>query len=184
VVRFKDKAEAWQVSVSQTFIALNTSVYDTRDDFCARFDEVVTAVADVSSPVVFDRVGIRYINRFTGEDLAALGELVRDPFLGLTSVAMAPVELKQTITQTILSFGETEIGARWGLLPPGMILDPSLEPVAAASWILDVDVYQERKGDFEAGEIGQQVRRYADAAYRFFRLAATDELLRSAGGHA
>jgi uncharacterized protein (TIGR04255 family) len=182
IVRFKDKAETWQVSIGQSFIALSTSTYSTRDDFCTRFEETVAAAADVASPPIFDRVGIRYINRFTGDDLVELGSLVTEPFLGLTSLDLTPASIVQSFTQTILHLAEGEITARWGLLPAGAVLDPALVPVDTPSWILDVDVYQERKGDFVAAEIDRQTRQYADLAYRFFRMATTDNLLRRAGG--
>jgi uncharacterized protein (TIGR04255 family) len=182
LVRFNDKTETWQLSVGQNFIALNTSTYNTRDDFCTRFEEGVAVAADIASPLVFDRIGIRYINRFTGEDLAELDSLVTEPFLGLTSLDLAPAQLVQSFTQTILHLDVGTIGARWGLLPAGAILDPALTPVDAPSWILDVDVFQEQKGDFVAAEIGRRVRQYADIAYRFFRVVATDDLLRRAGG--
>ena len=184
IIRFNDKAETWQVSVGQSFIALITSTYSTRDDFCTRFEEIVTVAADVASPPIFDRVGIRYINRFTGDGLAELGSLIAEPFLGLTSVDLTPASVVQSFTQTILHLLGGEITARWGLLPAGAVLDPALAPVDTRSWILDVDVYQERKGDFVAAEIGRQTRQYADIAYRFFRMAATDNLLRHAGGQA
>lgn len=184
IVRFNDKAETWQLSVGQNFIALSTSTYNTRDDFCTRFEEGVAVAADVASPLVFDRIGIRYINRFTGEDLADLGRLIAEPFLGLTSLDLEPAQLVQSFTQTILRLEGGTIGARWGLLPAGAIIDPALTPMDAPSWILDVDVYQEQKGDFVAAEIGRRVRQYADIAYRFFRVAVTDDLLRRAGGQA
>ena len=184
IVRFNDKAETWQVSVGQSFIALNTSTYSTRDDFCTRFEEVAAVAANVASPPIFDRVGIRYINRFTGEELTELGSLIAEPFLGLTSLDLAPASVVQSFTQTILHLPEGQITARWGLLAAGALLDPALVPVDTPSWILDVDVYQERKGDFISAEIGRQTRQYADIAYRFFRMAATDSLLRRAGGEA
>jgi uncharacterized protein (TIGR04255 family) len=184
VLRFSDKVEVWQVSISQNFIALSTAAYSTREDFCARFEQVVALVADVVTPVVFDRVGIRYINRFTGEDLNKLDSLITEPFLGLTSKLATPAEITQSFTQTILHLEEAEIAARWGLLPSGAILDAALPPTAGPNWVLDVDTFQERKEDFGAAEIGRRVREYAEIAYRFFRLAATDELLNHAGAGA
>jgi uncharacterized protein (TIGR04255 family) len=184
IVRFNDRAETWQFSVAQNFMALNTSTYSTRDDFCTRFEEAVAVAADVASPVIFDRVGIRYINRFTGEELTELASLIAEPFLGLTSLDLAPANIVQSFTQTILHLDGGDILARWGLLPAGALLDSALAPVPTPSWILDVDVYQETKGEFASAEIGRRMRQYADIAYRFFRLAVTDDLLRRAGGQA
>lgn len=90
--------------------------------------------------------------------------------------------IPRSFTQTILELEQASIGARWGLLPPGVIIDPALTPVNSASWILDVDTFQERKGDFESAEIGRHIEVYADIAYRFFRLAVTDDLIRRSGG--
>lgn len=181
VMRLRNKAEDWQISLSQNFIALNTSSYTSRDDFCTRFEEVMAAVGGLAAPVVYDRLGIRYINRFTDVDIATLETLVAGPFLGLAALDLGSAEIVQSYTQTLLSYAEGDISARWGLLPPGMVVDPALPAVEAISWILDIDVFQERKGDFAADEIGREVRRYADIAYRFFRGAATDELLHRAG---
>lgn len=181
VLRFSDRAEEWTASVSQNFFALSTTSYSTREDFCSRFEKVVGQLAEVVTPVVFDRLGIRYINRFVGSELDQLERYVTEPFLGLTSNLVPPAEVRQSFTQTILHMEEAEIGARWGLLPGGVLLDPALPPVTGPHWILDVDTFQERKDEFVATEIGRRIRDYADIAYRFFRLAVTDELILRAG---
>jgi uncharacterized protein (TIGR04255 family) len=181
IIRFKNKTETWQFSVGQDFMSLHTSAYTSREDFCSRFENVIRIVSSVASPIVIDRVGIRYINRFADDDLSDIGQLIAEPFLGLLSLDLTPAEILQNFTQTILRLEEGHITSRWGLVPEGTIIDTSLAPLHARSWILDVDVYQERKDDFVAVEIGQHVRRYADLAYRFFRLAVTDRLLNRAG---
>lgn len=182
IVRFNDKTETWQFSIGQNFMAINTSEYSNRHDFRAKFERAIEAITDIASPIIFDRVGIRYVNRFSGEDLNHLNDLITAPFLGLLPVDLSPARITQNFTQAVLQLEQANIGARWGLLPPGAIIDPALTPVNSPSWILDVDAFQERKGDFEATEIGRHIGVYADIAYRFFRLAVTDDLIRRAGG--
>jgi uncharacterized protein (TIGR04255 family) len=182
IVRFKDKAETWQFSVGQNFMSLDTTTYTTRSDFITRFEQAIEAAADAASPFALDRIGIRYINRFTGKDLANLQNFIVEPFLGLTSLDLAPASIVHSITQTLLQLDEGAIIAKWGLLPGGTVIDTALAAVATPSWILDVDVYQERKDDFNISQIGRDTRRLADIAYRFFRLAVTDDLIYYAGG--
>jgi uncharacterized protein (TIGR04255 family) len=182
IVRFKDKPENWQFSVGQNFMSLDTTAYTTREDFASRFEKVVAATANVASPIVFDRIGIRYINRFVGEDLGSLRNLIAEPFLGLTSLDLTPASIVLSFTQSVLHLEEANVNARWGLLPKGTAIDTALATVEVPSWILDVDVYQDAKGDFVPAEIGRRIRRYAEVAYSFFRLAVTDELIRNAGG--
>jgi uncharacterized protein (TIGR04255 family) len=181
IVRFNDKEETWQFSIGQNFMSLNTSRYSSRDDFFARLEDVMSVAAEVSSPIVYDRVGVRYISRFAGGDLDKVSGLINEQFLGLLSVDITPVQVVHTFNQTALRLHGADIGARWGLLPPKVLLDPSVPSVETPSWVLDVDVYQEQKADFSAREIVTRARRYADIAYRFFRLATTDELIDSSG---
>jgi uncharacterized protein (TIGR04255 family) len=182
IIRFKNRDETWQFSVSQTFMSLHTFAYTTREDFCSRFENVIGIASSVASPVAIDRVGIRYINSFSDDDLSDIDQLIAKPFLGLLSLDLAPAEILQNFTQSTLRLAAGHISSRWGLLPQGTLIDTSLAPIPTRSWILDVDVFQERKDDFVATEISQHVRRYADLAYRFFRLAITDRLITRAGG--
>ncbi len=181
LLRFSDRTEEWTITVSQNFYTLSTVSYSTREDFCSRFDNVTRKLSETLSPVVFDRLGIRYINRLGGSELDELGRYVTSAFLGLTPAIASPATVRQSFTQALLHLEQAEISARWGLLPQGTVIDPALPPLDATSWILDVDTFQERKGEFEVEELGRRLREYADAAYRFFRLAVTDDLLKKSG---
>ena len=72
--------------------------------------------------------------------------------------------------------------ARWGVLPPGAVLDPAIPATDAPSWILDLDVFSPGPDDFDAEKIAWLGRRYSERAYRFFRWATTGHLLNEIGG--
>ncbi|MGC1909942.1 MAG: TIGR04255 family protein [Candidatus Dormiibacterota bacterium] len=179
--RFKSRDEGWQVSLTDTFLALHTTRYTTRDDFCSRFERLARLIETLAPPPFMDRIGIRYHNRLVGPVLTKLDDLIAQPLLGLTSETMAPAILIQSLSQAQLSLEGVDMLARWGTLAANTTVDPSIRPSAEVSWIFDVDVYQGDQGDFDAGVLDQRVRRYAGLAYRFFRWATTDQLVRRFG---
>src|SRR5664279_4115839 len=82
--RFEMKdPDAWQVTLSPTFVSLSTKRYTRRSDLIARLTVVLHALEGWLHPDVCDRVGIRYVDRVTGDQLARLSKLVRSEILGV-----------------------------------------------------------------------------------------------------
>ena len=73
--------------------------------------------------------------------------------------------------------------ARSALLPPRTTYDPSVQPVDAASWWLDLDMSEQAvpPREFRVPELVGLGRDFATAVYRYFRWSVTPELLRRAG---
>ena len=180
--RFKSRDEAWQVSLADNFLALHTTSYTTREDFCSRLERLARVIETIAPPPFMDRIGIRYHNRLVGPVLSKLDDLIAQPLLGLTPETISPAVLVQSLSQAQLSLEGVDILARWGTLAANTTVDPSIRPTAEGSWIFDVDVYQGDQGDFDAGVLDRRVRQYAALAYQFFRWATTDQLLRRFGG--
>lgn len=181
--RLHDKPDEWRVSISDSFVALDTSKYESRDDFFGRLDEVVFAIAELYEPVLYDRLGVRYVDRLEGDDLADLKRFVR-PELHGGYLGRPPngAIANHVITQAQYTVEDAGINARWGLLPPNFIIDPTVPPTSAPSWVLDLDVFSPGAGDFDPHAIGQLARSYADRAYRFFRWGVTNDFLNHTGG--
>src|SRR6266487_3553387 len=59
--RLQDRDSTWIVSLSDEFISIETRTYISREDFCTRLDEALAAISDIGEPVIYDRVGVRYI---------------------------------------------------------------------------------------------------------------------------
>jgi uncharacterized protein (TIGR04255 family) len=173
---FSEATGAWQVTITETSVALETSSYDSRDDFCDRAQEILTAIASVAAPPVVDRVGLRYIDRLTGDQLVELSRYVVPQLRVLHGSVSQGLPLEYSVSDTLIRIADDErLQARSGLLPPNGGFDPALPPLNEPSWVLDLDVFTVLGGfPFDPAALGDRLRRYADYAYAFFRFATTD----------
>lgn len=175
VLSFSDPKNTWQITVADTAVALETTSYSTRDDFCARGAEIFTAIAKTALPPIVDRIGVRYINRLTGGALDELASYIRPELRALAGCIDAPLALRHSITESQIEVGSGEqMLVRSGQLPPGAAFDPALPPVPEGSWVLDIDVFTAQPGiPFDPDELSTRLRKSAETAYDFFRFATT-----------
>jgi uncharacterized protein (TIGR04255 family) len=173
---FSDPKSTWQVTVTETAVALETTDYSSRDDFCDRSTEIFVALASVALPPVVDRVGIRYIDRLSGAAVEKVPTYAIPELSALVGRVESPLLLQHCITESQIEISPAErMLVRSGLLPAGVAFDPALQPVAEPSWVLDMDVFTTQAGfAFEPDELSQRLRRYAETVYAFFRFATTD----------
>lgn len=182
--RFADEGENWRVSLASDFIAIETTDFESRDNFFAGFETVVAALAEHVDPKVLDRFGVRYINRVTGDAVQQLKELVRPEVLGVVAT-QAAASAQHSLSESLFTVQDppAQILARWGLLPAGGTVDPAvIEPLSQVSWILDLDMFRAESRPFEPGEVVTEAESFAERIYAFFRWAVTDEFLRLYGG--
>lgn len=178
--------EKWQVSFGDAFFAVDTANYSGRADFSTRVGEVWRAFNDIVAPPFTQRVGVRYINRITDPDrLDELSTLVRPEVLGGLGVPLGGVQLGHSMSEALYQVGEQDgLQARWGMLPPGAILDPTLSAVSERSWVLDLDSFRVDRGAADSAVVASQVTDLAERAYRYFRWVVTPEFLERFGGGA
>jgi uncharacterized protein (TIGR04255 family) len=187
ILTFSEPQERWKVTVSDTSLSIETSEYDTRDDFCQRALEVFEAVAAVDLPPVVDRIGVRYIDRLVGDALGRVGDYLHPSLIGLTgAIETSDLEVVQSVTQSrIRAMSNELLTINSGLVPAGAIVDPVVPALNEPSWLLDIDVATIAGGQaFEPSEVAALVRGFAEHAYIFFRFATTDEFLNDFGGTA
>lgn len=183
--RLSSLDDDWTIVIARDFLAIETSSYTSRDDFLQRFERVLDAMTKAGlSPVVSDRLGVRYIDRIEGEDMISdLPLLVRRELLGVGDVELPErSEIIGSVSQTHLRIDDMQIRAGWGLLPPNAVMLPGIDGVDVKTWVLDVDVFTERVKPFSVEDVVSETTVAADHAYRFFRWAVTDEFLRRHGG--
>jgi uncharacterized protein (TIGR04255 family) len=184
VWRFSDVDGAWRVSLTPEFVAIETRSYTSRDDFLARLRFVLDAFCQHFEPALVQRLGVRYIDRATGDALANIGNLVRPEVLGILSTPVSE-HAQHSLTQTLFNLpgSEEEMMARWGLVPANATVDPNaIEPIREPSWVLDLDMFSSVQQSFVAEDILVTARRFTERLYAFFRWAVTDEFLRRYGG--
>lgn len=187
--RMADPEARWTVSVAPGFIALQTTTYGRRADFFARLRRVLTAFEEEVHPGYFDRLGVRYVNRFSGERwLSNLPRFIRREALGLAELHYTSGEASMSqyvsFAQFVVEGGSMFV--RTAYLPPHATVDPSVAPIDVASWLLDLDMSTTlaTPGHFDASALCELGEQHAARIYRFFRWTATPELIAAAGGRA
>ncbi len=183
ILTLSDAGEQWKVTLTETTITMETTSYDSRDDFCERMLELLDAVAQVSRPPILDRVGVRYIDQFEGAALDRIDQLVHPTLVGLVGAVDPSLTVLQSVTQSRVQVGDNEIlTVSSGLLPAGMMVDPMIPVVSGRSWLLDIDMGTSvGVGSFDPVVIADQVRTFAEHAYFFFRFAVTNAFLEAYG---
>jgi len=176
VLSFSNPAGTWQVTLTDTAVALETSDYESRDDFCERALEVFRAVASVALPPVVDRVGLRYIDRLSGAALDRVPGYVTPELHVLFGHVAGALELQHSVTDSLVKISpEDVLQVRSGFLPPQASFDPALPALPAESWVLDMDAYTAQAGfPFDPDALVARLRSYSQAAYACFRWATTD----------
>ena len=143
-----EKDARWRVSLGVDFVALETSSYDSRDDFLDRLRAVVSAVEHALKPASANRIGLRYIDRLVDEAVDHIGELVLPEVLGIIRPPGNPHPILgesvihlMTEAQFLAQDG-ARVQGRWGQMPANATYDPdALEPVSKPSWVLDLDMF-------------------------------------------
>ncbi len=185
IFRFYDISKAWRVSVCHDFLALETTAYSSRKDFTGRMEQLFSALKKISRTKEVQRIGIRYIDRVTGENLDQIHLLLRPEVSGKI-LALFPEETLHSIQDVLFQIPGREdhfLRARWGLLPPNKTVDPhALEPVPEKAWILDTDAFSSKLHPFDVEPIMATLKYLAERNYTFFRWAVSKKFLELFGG--
>jgi uncharacterized protein (TIGR04255 family) len=181
--RFNDIDGNWRVSLTSEFLALETTNYESRSDFLARFRVALEALSEYFDPKQVDRLGVRYIDRITGSAVDEISALVQPEVRGISGT-LAASHADHSLTETLFAVEDARVVARWGQLPPRGTVDPAaIEPAEEKSWILDLDMFSSNATPFVVDRVVEDARRYAERIYAIFRWAVTDDFLRRYGGN-
>lgn len=183
--RFHHPDSAWRLTLAPDFIALETTDYTSRDDFMERLRVVLSALKERIDPQVVDRIGVRYVDRISGENLDDLDALIRPQVSGILSTPLREL-VRHAISENVFDLpdGAGRVTARWGLMPAKGTVDPAaVEPIDEESWLLDIDAFQAEEQPFDIEAVVGQARAFAERIYTIFRWTVTDEFLRRYGGN-
>jgi len=175
--RFNDAAGHWRVSLTPEFLALETTKYESRSDFFGRLKSLAEALAKHIEPSQLDRLGVRYIDRITGDAVEDIAKLVRPEVRGITGTRAA-THAVHALSESMFHLEDARVLARWGCLPPGATVDPAaIEPAKEKSWILDLDMFSGAPMPFVVERVVAEAQRYAERIYTVFRWVVTDDFL-------
>lgn len=187
LVTLENAQKTWKVTVGTSFLSLQTSKYVSREDFLEKLTGVLEVLMEHVSIPYFERIGFRYTNRIdSDEQLSKIEKLVQPALLGGYAPSTdGPVNMQHSMSETVYELSEKMLGARWGFLPPGGNIDPTLPASSRKSWIFDLDAYTEMRLEPQpVSAVGQRVNELAETAYRYFRWGVTDEFMRTFGDEA
>jgi len=184
--RFLDTVDSWnwRVSLSPSFMALETTAYLSRHDFLSRLEKILAALYESFKPASVERFGLRYVDRIIGKDLQDIPSLVKPEIAGMMAANFKEY-IHRTINESlfILPDGGEQITARWGTMPAGETFDPeAIEAIDDLSWILDLDMSVSPNRDFRVEELISEAQHFSERIYTFFRWAVEDDFLRRYGG--
>jgi uncharacterized protein (TIGR04255 family) len=170
--RFLSGDDLWRVTLASGFVSLETQAYAGHEDFFARLLRVLAAVEEIVSPPAAERVGVRYTQRLTEpDDLSRLAEFVRPEVLGASAVRDGNDSFSLCLTQAKSQFEDVSLSARWGLLASNAGIDVVIPPLEQSSWLMDIDVYDERREAFAPAVLADRALAHSRRQYRFFRWA-------------
>ena len=184
--RFSTADRRWRLNLAPDFISLDTPKYTSRTEFLERLEQAFDVLATHIRPSHWNRLGVRYVDRIRGADLAEVNSFFQPELLGLLGVDAGGNHLKQALSEVLAEVAEGTLAVRWGLLPPQRTPDPIGIPAEpTSSWILDLDAFQERfdtMEPFDPVDLVARVRALSDRIYTFFRWAVQPAFLQKYGG--
>lgn len=166
----------WRVNLTGKFISLSCSRYTCWEAFAEHLDKPLAAFIQIYKPAWFERIGLRYVNAISREELGLSGtrfsELITPCYLG----PLADAELAEAGTSRCTVDLETAIrgGCRLKLhAGPGMVRRQGRED-KETKFILDMDLFLPGKVpvNLSAGAL----QTLHSQAFPIFRGAVTETL--------
>ena len=174
--QFSTADNVWRVNLTSKFISLTCSRYTCWEDFAKMLDIPLASFIQVYKPAYFERIGLRYMNFISRQQLALQGtpysELFQPQYLGL--LGDEDVREEQTNRNSV----DAEVKIRGGCIAkihagPGLVKrngqqDPEVK------FIFDQDLYM--NGNVPINYSAAALQTLHDQAYPIFRGAITDAL--------
>lgn len=185
VWRFANLENTWTISLSQTFLALETNSYTSRADFLACLREAVSALIEHIKPARVDRLGVRYIDRISGEAMDQIRSLIRHEICGIAGLPQFDQQQEFSITENKFDLPHATLVARWGQLAKNVGLDPLIIPALdSPNWILDLDMstLDPTSVNVDVEAIVNRAKSFSERIYTFFRWVVTEDFLAFYGG--
>ncbi len=169
---FASEDSKWKVNLTRNFISLSTTSYVKWEEFRARFVSALNAFIDVYKPVLFTRIGLRYIDIIVrsklGLDNMEWEELIKPPFLGILASSELRDSVKHFQATFVIDLGEDQGEVR---INTGTI---KATESGETSFMIDSDFYElKRKGK---NELLDKLNYFHSKASGLFRMCITNRL--------
>lgn len=164
---FASQDEDWQISLTKDFVALTCTNYTTWEEFVGRLESILDALVTVYRPAYFIRLGLRYKNAISKEQLGLesepWSELLQDWALGELSVEGVREHIHHSIREVEIHLGEHDaiVRAQHGLATP--------EGTDAPLYLIDCDFFSHRESEIEnARQVLDFLNQQSGRLFRWF----------------
>jgi uncharacterized protein (TIGR04255 family) len=174
---FHSPDNAWLISLTSEHLTLQTSRYGSWEDpFRPRLALAVSALVKEFHPAIEQRIGLRYVNRIRGKQVATAygwSKYISSSFLGPAANSDLGPSVQES--QNMVAFGLD--GGKTAMVRYGTLRD--LESPEFLDYVFDCDIYRADNRDFDLEAISSAFDDFNHTALQLFQAAATPELLTS-----
>lgn len=174
--QFMSADGTYRVNLTQNFISLSCTNYKNWESFAKRLDAPLAAFIQIYKPAYFDRIGIRYLNFISREELDLVGtpfhELIEPPYLGILADPMIPENSarRSSVDAEFSTRGGCHVKLHAG---PGFVKKNGQQQ-KEIKFIIDQDLYM--SGNIPLNVSAGALETLHSQAYPLFRNTITDTL--------
>lgn len=186
---FLDRDDVRSVVLTRDFVLLQTTRYETYEEFLDLFRAVLQTVAEEAKPTLVERTGLRYVDLVRPQPGERLADYLRPGLVGYAfDDVPATLEVRSSLTPRVESIAATAVGQLAircfqrtdgaflppDLMPSNLAYEPERLPRAGETVsILDIDHSSARRLDFDVPAIERELEALHDATDIVFRGAVT-----------
>jgi uncharacterized protein (TIGR04255 family) len=149
--RFSAADDTWHVTLLSDSLALETTSYQSWDEFSPRLEQALTVLGELVEPAVEERLGLRFVNILSLNDVrnaADWEEYIAPEFLGPILHPMLGAGIKNAEHRILLILDEQlQCLVRYGLAPDAG------SSSGAAKYLIDLDTFREIAAPFDSSEV-------------------------------
>ena len=174
--QFTTRDKIWTITLTNSFVALETNKYERWEDFRENLKLMLTAIIQTYQIRFFTRIGLRYQNvidrRVLGLEDSAWNTLVSEFVLGPLAVSESSETVHEHNGTFLIQLENREEVAR---VRYGLVTEKSGDPTNVM-FILDHDFFTKNDVETEAGNVIKRVNVFNSANRGLFRRCITAKL--------
>ena len=137
----------WRVNLTSKFISLSCNRYTCWEDFAGKLDKPLVAFIKTYKPAFFERVGLRYVNFFSRQELDLVGtpysDMIQPCYLGVLAEEdfNESNSIRNSVTAELNIRGGCKVKIHAG---PGLVRKNG-KPDTEVKFVFDQDLYMPGK---------------------------------------
>ena len=175
---FSSEDNKWKVNLTRNFLSLSTDNYIRWSEFKTKFEFALNAFVDVYKPVIFTRIGLRYIDIIVRSKLGIEEvdwvELINPNILGILASPELKESVKDSQTKFVVELEDNESVAKVNI---GTV--KSADNPEETCFMIDSDFYKLK--NMKIDEIIANLDFFNPKAFGLFKWCITEKLHEAMG---